>query len=124
MRITVEAKRLLPEKGYDATSISDITEASGIRRASFCTYFASKQDVLLAIGRDAEKAGIVAAGTSHIDQLTGRPAGHLKTRSVNLTGANPAHRCWRRTQPVAHFVQYATEPNTRLLLCRACRSRM
>lgn len=49
------------EKGYDGTTISDITEASGIRRASFYTYFTSKQDVLLTIGHDAEEAGTVAA---------------------------------------------------------------
>src|SRR5215218_5329105 len=60
-RILEEAKRLMLEKGYDATTISDITEASGIRRASFYTYFTSKQDVLLAIGHDAEEAGIIAA---------------------------------------------------------------
>jgi AcrR family transcriptional regulator len=60
-RILAEAERLMLEKGYDATTISDITEASGIRRASFYTYFTSKQDVLLAIGQDAEEAGIVAA---------------------------------------------------------------
>jgi AcrR family transcriptional regulator len=61
MRILEEAKRLLLEKGYDATSIADITEASGIRRASFYTYFTSKQDVLMEIGHDAEEAGVVAA---------------------------------------------------------------
>ena len=60
-RILEEAKRLMLEKGYDATTISDITEASGIRRASFYTYFTSKEDVLMAIGHDAEEAGIVAA---------------------------------------------------------------
>ncbi len=60
-RILDEAKRLMLEKGYDATTISDITEASGIRRASFYTYFTSKQDVLMEIGHDAEEAGIVAA---------------------------------------------------------------
>jgi AcrR family transcriptional regulator len=60
-RILEEGKRLLLEKGYDATTISDITEASGIRRASFYTYFTSKQDVLAAIGHDAEDAGIIAA---------------------------------------------------------------
>jgi AcrR family transcriptional regulator len=60
-RILDEAKRLMLEKGYDATTISDITEASGIRRASFYTYFTSKQDVLLAIGHDAEEAGTIAA---------------------------------------------------------------
>ncbi|MGZ5397302.1 MAG: TetR/AcrR family transcriptional regulator [Mycobacterium sp.] len=61
MRILQEAKRLMLEKGYDATTISDITEASGIRRASFYTYFTSKQDVLMAIGHDAEDAGMAAA---------------------------------------------------------------
>ena len=60
-RIPAEAKRLLLEKGYDATTIADITEASGIRRASFYTYFTSKQDVLMEIGHDAEEAGVVAA---------------------------------------------------------------
>ncbi len=60
-RILEEAKRLMLEKGYDATTISDITEASGIRRASFYTYFTSKQDVLMEIGHDAEEAGVVAA---------------------------------------------------------------
>jgi AcrR family transcriptional regulator len=60
-RILDEAKRLMLEKGYDGTTISDITEASGIRRASFYTYFTSKQDVLLAIGHDAEEAGKIAA---------------------------------------------------------------
>ena len=60
-RILKEAERLMLEKGYDATTINDITEAAGIRRASFYTYFTSKQDVLLAIGHDAEEAGIIAA---------------------------------------------------------------
>lgn len=60
-RILEEAERLLLEKGYDATTISDITEAAGIQRASFYTYFTSKQDVLLAIGHDAEEAGLAAA---------------------------------------------------------------
>jgi AcrR family transcriptional regulator len=60
-RILDEAKRLMLEKGYDGTTINDITEASGIRRASFYTYFTSKQDVLLAIGHDAEEAGKIAA---------------------------------------------------------------
>jgi AcrR family transcriptional regulator len=60
-RILEEAKRLMLETGYDATTISDITEASGIRRASFYTYFTSKEDVLMAIGHDAEEAGVIAA---------------------------------------------------------------
>jgi AcrR family transcriptional regulator len=48
-------------KGYDATTIEDISEAAGIRRASFYTYFRSKQDVLMTLGADAEQAGKAAA---------------------------------------------------------------
>lgn len=73
-RILAEAKRLMLERGYDGTTISDITEASGIRRASFYTYFTSKEDVLMAIGRDAEEAGMAAA--EGLRQLT--PASSLE----------------------------------------------
>jgi AcrR family transcriptional regulator len=60
-RILAEAKRLMLERGFDGTSIGDITEAGGIRRASFYTYFTSKEDVLMALGQDAEESGIRAA---------------------------------------------------------------
>lgn len=60
-RILEEARRLMLRKGYDATTIEDITEASGVGRASFYTYFKSKQDVLMALGADAEEAGVAAA---------------------------------------------------------------
>lgn len=60
MRILEEARRLLLEKGYEATTIGDIADASGIRRASFYTYFTSKHDILLQLGADAEHAGIAA----------------------------------------------------------------
>lgn len=48
-------------KGYDATTIGDITEASGIRRASFYTYFTSKEDILMELGNEAETAGLQVA---------------------------------------------------------------
>jgi AcrR family transcriptional regulator len=64
-RILEEARRLMLTKGYDATTIEDITEASGVGRASFYTYFKSKQDVLMAIGVDAEEAGKAAAQRLH-----------------------------------------------------------
>ncbi len=60
-RILEQARQLMLTKGYDATTIEDITDASGISRASFYTYFLSKQDVLIALGQDAEEAGIAAA---------------------------------------------------------------
>lgn len=67
-RILDEAEKLMLAKGYDATTIGDITDAADIRRASFYTYFTSKEDVLLTLGADAEAAGIAAA--TKLAQLT------------------------------------------------------
>jgi AcrR family transcriptional regulator len=40
------ACELFLEKGYDATSVSDITQRAGVSRSSFFNYFAAKSDVL------------------------------------------------------------------------------
>lgn len=43
------AARIFCEKGYDATSMSDIADAVGITKAGIYHYVASKQDLLFAI---------------------------------------------------------------------------
>ena len=40
------ACELFLEKGYDATSVSDITRRAGVSRSSFFNYFSAKSDVL------------------------------------------------------------------------------
>lgn len=40
------ACELFLEKGYDATSVADITQRAGVSRSSFFNYFSSKSDVL------------------------------------------------------------------------------
>lgn len=40
------ACELFLERGYDATSVSDITRRAGVSRSSFFNYFSSKSDVL------------------------------------------------------------------------------
>lgn len=40
------ACELFLEKGYDATSVSDITARAGVSRSSFFNYFAAKSDVV------------------------------------------------------------------------------
>ena len=40
------ACELFLERGYDATSVSDITRRAGVSRSSFFNYFAAKSDVL------------------------------------------------------------------------------
>ena len=46
------AERLFLERGYGGTRINDITEACGVSRASFYTYFHDKRDVFNGLGRD------------------------------------------------------------------------
>jgi AcrR family transcriptional regulator len=44
------AREVFLAKGYHGLRIDDIADAAGVSRASFYTYFASKRDLLLAIG--------------------------------------------------------------------------
>ncbi|MGB8405603.1 MAG: helix-turn-helix domain-containing protein [Mycobacterium sp.] len=47
--------KALTRRGADKLSVSDICEASGISRGTFYRYFASKDDVLSALGRHFEE---------------------------------------------------------------------
>ena len=55
------ARELFLDRGYVSTAVEDITSAAGVSRATFWTYFAAKQDVLRALGENAEEQGLVLA---------------------------------------------------------------
>lgn len=46
-RITETSLRLFTENGYEATTLDEIAEASGIARRTFFHYFRSKEDIIL-----------------------------------------------------------------------------
>ncbi|HVU72899.1 MAG TPA: TetR/AcrR family transcriptional regulator [Mycobacteriales bacterium] len=50
------AQELFLRYGYRGTRIDDITDACGISRAGFYTYFATKQDVFVALGTTTYRA--------------------------------------------------------------------
>lgn len=54
------ACELFLERGYDATSVADITQRAGVSRSSFFNYFSSKSDVLWS-GLDARIDGVGSA---------------------------------------------------------------
>jgi TetR/AcrR family transcriptional regulator len=60
-RIVDAAERLFAEKGYDATSISDIAEAAVVGRALIYYYFKDKRDLYDSILRDAGERIMIAA---------------------------------------------------------------
>lgn len=55
------ARELFLDRGYVSTAVEDITSAAGVSRATFWTYFATKQDVLRALGENAEDQGLALA---------------------------------------------------------------
>ncbi|GAT72978.1 transcriptional regulator [Microbacterium sp. HM58-2] len=57
------ACELFLERGYDATSVADITQRAGVSRSSFFNYFSSKSDVLWS-GLDARIATAADALTA------------------------------------------------------------
>lgn len=48
-KILAEAVRLVHKKGFEATSISDLIEATGLKKGCLYFHFASKDDLIMAI---------------------------------------------------------------------------
>ncbi|MCO6452341.1 MAG: TetR/AcrR family transcriptional regulator [Caldilineales bacterium] len=49
-RLLTQSLRLFREKGYEQTTVSEITRAAGVAKGTFFNYFPTKEDVLLALG--------------------------------------------------------------------------
>lgn len=63
------ACELFLERGYDSTSVADITQRAGVSRSSFFNYFTSKSDVLWSgvderIGEAIRSLGALGSGAS------------------------------------------------------------
>jgi AcrR family transcriptional regulator len=54
--IKERAREVFLAKGYYGTSVEEISEAAGVSRASFYTYFPSKRDLLYSLGTDTTQA--------------------------------------------------------------------
>jgi AcrR family transcriptional regulator len=52
-RIQRATRLIFQRRGYAGTTIDRITDAAGVSRATFYTYFPSKRDVLLSLGADS-----------------------------------------------------------------------
>ncbi|SFM46302.1 TetR/AcrR family transcriptional regulator [Thermodesulforhabdus norvegica] len=103
-RLFAEATRLFREKGYCATSMSDIASAAGIQKASIYYYIKSKQELLVEIARacmnmliaEAERVAysnmsptekLKALMTAHIRLVVD----HLDIFTVSLREVNPVN---------------------------------
>lgn len=51
-----QAARLFAERGYHGTSVGDLAEALGVRKASLYAHISSKQDLLWEIAREGAEA--------------------------------------------------------------------
>ncbi|TQR87417.1 TetR/AcrR family transcriptional regulator [Mycobacterium hodleri] len=68
------AEKLLATRGYADMTVGDIAEAAGMTRGALYFYFASKQDVLIALVTRTvqflqEKSGAAAADTAPIEEV-------------------------------------------------------
>jgi AcrR family transcriptional regulator len=66
------ARAVFLQKGYAGTRIDDIAEHAGVSRASFYSYYPSKRDLLLELGR--RTAGAIDSQLDAIEALIERPS--------------------------------------------------
>lgn len=72
-RLLASAAALFAERGYGGTSMADIAERVGVRKASLYNYYASKEDLLM----DLLRRGMEAAHGACLPALAG-PGSHRR----------------------------------------------
>ena len=105
------ARDLLHERSYADVSVEDITSRAGVSRASFWTYFASKQDVLRALGADTASMGdelarefrSIAAEAS-LDQLSEWVSRYLDFLDANGAFISAAYQVSRSDPELAQWL--------------------
>lgn len=89
--IVAAAGRLIAERGLDAISVEDITDAAGVCKGSFYTYFEHKEDVLdeVAYPRfdDILRKSLESKGSLH------EKISHFLTESVRYISDVGIHMC-------------------------------
>ncbi len=78
-RLTETAKRLICEKGLDTLSVEEITEACGVAKGTFYTYFKRKEDIVYELSR--EVFGEILAAAKH---FPGNITERLRNYMVNF----------------------------------------
>lgn len=70
-RLIDSATRLFHERGYVATSVSDIAEDAGVSLATFYQYFGERNDIVAALAADVIRE-MLKSGVDRWDPRTGR----------------------------------------------------
>ncbi|MDB5488808.1 MAG: TetR family transcriptional regulator [Reyranella sp.] len=86
-RITDAGMRLFIEKGYEATTLDEITAEAGISRRTFFYYFKSKDDILLSLQNGI---GDMIVGALQLVPRDKRPLDALRDAIVTVCAAVPA----------------------------------
>ena len=98
--LTRQAARLFAEKGYHGTSIGDLAEAMGVKKASLYAHIEAKADLLWLVARDGAEA-FHAALDAIPEQLPATEKirlalrAHLRVVSEQLDVATVFIREWR-----------------------------
>lgn len=92
------AARLLRSNGYHQTTLREIAEAVGIRKASLYHHFGSKEEIVEAVVNDGVRFVQEAAVAAHLAALYGH--GDYTSASIRVFdfGASPAPESVRRAR--------------------------
>ena len=95
-KLLAAAKRIISERGLAGTSVDEITEACGVAKGTFYTYFKRKEDVVYALCN--EKFAEI------LDDAMSRKGTFMERLAFYMMGfasprhAEQDHRCLRRSR--------------------------
>jgi len=94
------AARLFADRGYHGTSMADLAEAMGVRKASLYSLTDSKQELLAAVAREGAAAfhgalDHVPDDAPPLDRIRTALRGHLATVATQVDAAAVFTREWR-----------------------------
>ena len=83
---------VVSEKGYEATTVADVLELSGVSRSAFYKHFANKAECLAAAAAELLEPTLAALGEVERERRLARGAGESSRRSSSSCAPSPRRR--------------------------------
>lgn len=112
-RIISSARKLFNKKGFEATSVREITEAAGCAKGTFYLYFETKTDLLIYLIDEMHK-NLSAIISNELNIMTGDPFAQIDNVLTNVCSMMYENDIDMRLIHTSEILGIITEQNIRI----------